>query len=64
MNATSISLVVLIVLSAILLLRWMLKLNPQITGGFRSQRMCSSCGLITSRKARCLECGAVSAAKP
>jgi hypothetical protein len=62
MNATSISLVVLIVLSAILLLRWMLKLNPQITG-VRSQRMCSSCGLITSRKARCLECGAVSAAK-
>jgi len=63
MNATSISLVVLIVLSAILLLRWMLKLNPQITG-VRSQRMCASCGLITSRKSRCLECGAVSAAKP
>jgi hypothetical protein len=63
MNATSISLVVLIVLSAILLLRWMLKLKPQ-TSGFRAQRMCASCGLITSRKARCLECGAVSAAKP
>jgi len=62
MNATSISFGVLIVLFTILLLRWRLKLNPQ-TGGFRAQRMCSSCGLITSRKARCLECGAVSAAK-
>jgi hypothetical protein len=63
MNATSISLGVLIVLFAILLLHWVRKLKPQITG-FQSQRMCPSCGLITSRlKARCLECGAVSASK-
>jgi flagellar biogenesis protein FliO len=62
MNATSISFAVLIVLFVILLLRWMRKRNPQIAG-FRAQRMCPSCGLITSRRARCLECGAVSASK-
>jgi len=64
MNATSISFGLLIVLFTILLIRWMRKLKPQITG-FQLQRMCPSCGLITSRlKARCLECGAVSASKP
>lgn len=55
MSATSISFGLLIVLFTILLLRW--KLKPQIAG-FQSQRMCPSCGLITSRmKACCLECG-------
>ena len=34
-----------------------MRLKPQIAG-FGSQRMCPSCGLITSRsKAFCLECG-------
>ena len=57
MNAASIFLGLLIVLFMILLLHWMRKLKPQIAG-FQSQRMCPSCGLITSRlKARCLECG-------
>ena len=41
----------------ILLLYKMRKLKPQVAG-FGSQRMCPSCGLITSRlKACCLECG-------
>jgi hypothetical protein len=63
MNATSISFGLLIVLLVILLIRWMRKMKPHITG-FQSQRMCPACGLITSRsKARCLECGAVTAAK-
>ena len=56
MNATSIAFGLLIVILAILLLLWMRKLIPQITG-VRSQRMCPACGLITSLKARCLECG-------
>ena len=57
MNATSIFLGLLIVLFMILLPHWMRKLKPQIAG-FQSQRMCPSCGLITSRlKASCLECG-------
>jgi hypothetical protein len=57
MSAASISLDVLIVLLSILLLRWMLKVKPQ-AARVGSQRMCPSCGLITSRlKARCLECG-------
>jgi len=57
MNATSISLGLLIMLFTILLLRWMRKLKPEVAG-FQSQRMCPSCGLITSRlKASCLECG-------
>jgi hypothetical protein len=48
---------VLIVLLSILLLRWMLKLKPQ-AARLGSQRMCPSCGLITSRfKTNCLECG-------
>jgi predicted amidophosphoribosyltransferase len=57
MSAISISFVLLIALFAILLLYRVLKLQPQIAG-FGSQRMCPSCGLITSRlKAFCLECG-------
>ena len=64
MNATSISLGLLIVLFTILLLHGMRKLKPQITA-FQSQRICPSCGLITSRlKARCLECGVASFSKP
>ncbi len=60
MNATSITFGLLIVLFTILLLYGMRKLKPQIAG-FQSQRMCPSCGLITSRlKARCLECGVAS----
>jgi hypothetical protein len=56
MNPTNIFLGVLTLSLMTLLLRWMRKLIPQITG-VRSQRMCSACGLITSQKARCLECG-------
>jgi hypothetical protein len=57
MSATSISFGVLVVLFTILLLYRMHKLKPQIAG-FGSQRMCPSCGLITSRsKQCCLECG-------
>jgi hypothetical protein len=57
MNALSISVSVLILLFTILLLAWRRGLKPQIVG-LRSQRMCPSCGLITSRvNPRCLECG-------
>jgi len=57
MSATSISFGLLIALFTILLLRWLRRLKPQLAG-LQSQRMCPSCGLITSRlKARCLECG-------
>jgi len=57
MSATSISFVLLIALFTILLLYRMRRLKPQ-SAGFRSQRMCPSCGLITSRlKTCCLECG-------
>ena len=57
MNATNFSFVLLIVLFTILLLHRMHKLKPRIAG-YGSQRMCPSCGLITSRlKACCLECG-------
>jgi predicted amidophosphoribosyltransferase len=56
MSTISISFGLLIALFAILLYR-MRKLKPQMAG-FGSQRMCPSCGLITSRlKACCLECG-------
>jgi hypothetical protein len=56
-SATSFSLGLLIALFAILLLYRMRRLKPQIAG-VGSQRMCPSCGLITSRfKAHCLECG-------
>ena len=57
MNATSVSFGLLIVLFTILLLHGMRKLKPGIAG-YGSQRMCPSCGLITSRlKPCCLECG-------
>jgi hypothetical protein len=57
MNATSISFGLLTLLFTILLLYRIRKLKPQ-TAGFQLQRMCPSCGLITSRlKASCLECG-------
>jgi len=57
MTATNISFGLFIVLLTILLTHWMRRLKPQLVG-FQYQRMCPSCGLITSRlKARCLECG-------
>jgi predicted amidophosphoribosyltransferase len=57
MNAASFSFGLLIVLFAILLLHRVRKLKPQIAG-YGTQRMCPSCGLITSRsKPYCLECG-------
>ena len=57
MNATSIFFGLLIVLFMILLLRWMRKAKPLVTGS-GSQRMCPNCGLITSRlRASCWECG-------
>jgi len=57
MNATNISFGLLIVLFTILLGHWIRKLRPKIAG-LQLQRMCPSCGLITSRlKASCLECG-------
>jgi hypothetical protein len=57
MSATSICFGLLIGLFAILLLHRVRKLKPQIAV-YGSQRMCPSCGLITSRlKACCLECG-------
>jgi predicted amidophosphoribosyltransferase len=57
MSATGISFGLLVVLFTILLLYRMRRLKPQIAG-FGSQRMCPSCGLITSRlKTYCLECG-------
>jgi hypothetical protein len=63
MNATSIAFGLLILVFAILLLHRMHKKAE--TGGFQSQRMCPSCGLITSRlNPRCLECGMASIPKP
>lgn len=57
MNATSVSLGLLVALFVILLLYKILKTKPQVAR-YGSQRMCPSCGLITSRlKACCLECG-------
>jgi hypothetical protein len=57
MNTIGISLGLLIVLFTILLLRRTLEPKPQATR-LGSQRMCPSCGLITSRlKASCMECG-------
>ncbi len=61
MNAINVSfglfIVLLTILLAHLLAQWMRKLSPQVAGS-GSQRMCPSCGLITSRlKASCLECG-------
>jgi hypothetical protein len=57
MNAISISFGALIALFVILLLNKMRKPKSQVAG-YGSQRMCPSCGLITSRlRACCLECG-------
>ncbi len=57
MNPTGISFGLLVALLAILLLYKIRKLKPRVAG-YGSQRMCPSCGLITSRfKACCLECG-------
>jgi len=56
MGATSMSIGLLITLFVILVLYRMRRLKQ--IAGFGSQRMCPSCGLITSRlKAYCLECG-------
>jgi hypothetical protein len=57
LNSTSISFGLLVALLAIPLLRKIHKPKPPIAE-YGSQRMCPSCGLITSRsKAYCLECG-------
>jgi len=57
MSASSISLALFVALFTILMLYRMRGLKPQ-TAGIRSQRMCPSCGLITSRlRASCMECG-------
>ena len=57
MNAISVSFGLLVALFVILLLYKILKPKLQVAR-YRSQRMCPSCGLITSRsKACCLECG-------
>jgi hypothetical protein len=57
MSAFRISLGLLIAVFAILLIYRMRKLKPQVAE-YGSQRMCPSCGLITSRlTAYCLECG-------
>jgi hypothetical protein len=56
-SATSICFSLLIVLFAILML-YKMRTSKQQVSGYGSQRMCPSCGLITSRlKACCLECG-------
>ena len=63
MNVTTISFGMLIVLFTILLFAWKRRMKPQAIG-LRSQRMCPSCGLITSRvNPRCLECGVASIPK-
>ena len=57
MGPISIGSGLLIALLVILLLYKMRKLKSQVAV-YGSQRMCPSCGLITSRlKAYCLECG-------
>jgi hypothetical protein len=57
MNAISILFGLLITLFAVLMLYGMRKMKPKIAG-YGTQRMCPSCGLITSRlRACCLECG-------
>lgn len=57
MYAIDITFGLFIVLLTILLLRWIRKPGLQLSG-VQSQRMCPSCGLITSRlKSRCQECG-------
>jgi len=57
MNATSMFVGLFIALFFILLVRRSHDLKPRIVG-HGTQRMCPSCGLITSRlKACCIECG-------
>jgi hypothetical protein len=57
MSAISISYALLIALFTIPPLYRVCRLKPQLAG-FRSQRMCPSCGLIASRlKTCCLKCG-------
>jgi hypothetical protein len=57
MNATSIFVGFLVALFTILLLRRMRTQKPRIAG-YGTQRMCPSCGLITSRlRPCCIECG-------
>jgi len=57
MSPTSMFVGLLIALFAILLLRRSRDLKPRIVG-HGTQRICPSCGLITSRlKACCMECG-------
>jgi hypothetical protein len=57
MSAISISFGLLIALFMILPLYRIRRLNPEIAR-YGSQRMCPSCGLITSRlRACCLDCG-------
>ena len=57
MNATSIVVGLLLALLTILLLHRMRHLKPR-TAGYGTQRMCPSCGLITSRlRACCMVCG-------
>jgi hypothetical protein len=57
MNANGVFVGLLIGLFAFLLVYWTRRLKLQLVGA-GSQRMCPSCGLITSRlKARCMECG-------
>jgi predicted amidophosphoribosyltransferase len=57
MNATAMFVGLLIALFAVLLLRRSRDLKPRIAR-YGTQRMCPSCGLITSRlKACCMECG-------
>jgi hypothetical protein len=47
----------ILVLTILLLLRKMRQTKLQVAG-YGTQRMCPSCGLITSRlKASCVECG-------
>jgi len=56
MSAGIISFGLLVVLFTVLRLLWMRETKSEVAGS--GQRMCPSCGLITSRsKARCLECG-------
>jgi hypothetical protein len=57
MSAIGISFSLLVALVTILLVYRIRGLKPQIAG-IGSQRMCPSCGLITSRlKPSCIECG-------
>jgi predicted amidophosphoribosyltransferase len=57
MNAINAFLGLFIALSTIVLFYRLHKLKPQIAG-YGNQRICPSCGLITSRlNACCLECG-------